>query len=59
MKINCIEGGQIIWMRNPATLEGMASNNYLKDGTQEKIISALEDALLQAKGEQSSRNNTD
>jgi hypothetical protein len=29
----------------------MASLGYLKDGTQQKIIAALEDALNQAKGE--------
>ncbi|EKN4700419.1 Rrf2 family transcriptional regulator [Yersinia ruckeri] len=59
MEINCIEGGRIIWMRNLVTSEGMTSNSYLKDGTQEKIIAALEEALLQAKGEQSCRNNAD
>ncbi|WP_245759462.1 Rrf2 family transcriptional regulator [Yersinia ruckeri] len=46
-------------MRNLVTSEGMTSNSYLKDGTQEKIIAALEEALLQAKGDQSCRNNAD
>ncbi|AHM75160.2 MULTISPECIES: hypothetical protein [Yersinia] len=59
MEINCIKDGRIIWMRNSAAPEGMTSNSYLKDGTQEKIIAALEEALLQAKGEQSCRNDSD
>nr|DAZ70355.1 MAG TPA: hypothetical protein [Caudoviricetes sp.]DAZ79895.1 MAG TPA: hypothetical protein [Caudoviricetes sp.] len=29
----------------------MASLGYLKDGTQQKIIAALEEALFQAKGQ--------
>ncbi|WP_261803237.1 Rrf2 family transcriptional regulator [Serratia nematodiphila] len=41
----------IIWMRNAETGEGIASTGYVKDGTQQKIIAALEGALSQAKGE--------
>ncbi|MEZ2829052.1 Rrf2 family transcriptional regulator [Serratia liquefaciens] len=41
----------IIWMRDAGTGEGMASRGYMKDGTQQKIIAVLEDALSQAKGE--------
>lgn len=39
----------IIWMRNAQTGEGMNSTGYVKDGTQQKIIAALEEALFQAK----------
>ncbi len=41
----------IIWMRNADTGEGLASKGYIKDGTQQKIIAALEEALAQAKDE--------
>ncbi|AGJ86696.1 hypothetical protein [Raoultella ornithinolytica] len=52
MKVAIEVNGEVIWFRNSETLEGMASLGYLKDGTQQKIIAALEDALNQAKGEQ-------
>lgn len=51
MKVAIEVNGEVIWFRNSETLEGMASLGYLKDGTQQKIIAALEDALNQAKGE--------
>ncbi|HIF6771884.1 Rrf2 family transcriptional regulator [Serratia marcescens] len=41
----------IIWMRNAQTGEGITSTGYVKDGTQQKIIAALEEALFQAKGQ--------
>jgi hypothetical protein len=41
----------VIWMRDAETGEGMASRGYMKDGTQQKIIAVLEEALSQAKGE--------
>ncbi|HEJ1075700.1 TPA: Rrf2 family transcriptional regulator [Serratia marcescens] len=41
----------IIWMRNAEIGEGMTSAAYVKDGTQQKIIAALEEALFQAKGQ--------
>lgn len=52
MKVAIEVNGEVIWYRDSETLEGMASLGYLKDGTQQKIIAALEDALNQAKGEQ-------
>lgn len=51
MKVAIEVKGEVIWFRNSETLEGMASLGYLKDGTQQKIIAALEDALFQAKGQ--------
>lgn len=43
--------GEVIWYRDSDKQEGMASLGYLKDGTQQKIIAALEEALFQAKGQ--------
>ncbi|MCK6925395.1 Rrf2 family transcriptional regulator [Enterobacter roggenkampii] len=51
MKVEIKNGGEVIWARDSNSLEGIASRGYLKDGTQQKIITALEDALSQAKGE--------
>lgn len=51
MKVMIENEGRVIWMRDKKTLGGIASTGYLKDGTQHKIIAALEDALLQAKGQ--------
>nr|WP_251903069.1 Rrf2 family transcriptional regulator [Klebsiella pneumoniae] len=41
----------VIWYRDSDKQEGVASLGYLKDGTQQKIIAALEEALFQAKGQ--------
>ncbi|MCR1304027.1 MULTISPECIES: Rrf2 family transcriptional regulator [unclassified Enterobacter] len=51
MKVEIKNGGEVIWARDSNSLEGIASRGYLKDGTQQKIITALEEALGQAKGE--------
>lgn len=51
MKVAIEVNGEVIWYRDSETLEGMASLGYLKDGTQQKIIAALEEALFQAKGQ--------
>ncbi|HGT3057419.1 TPA: Rrf2 family transcriptional regulator [Klebsiella pneumoniae] len=51
MKVAIEVNGEVIWYRDNETLEGMASLGYLKDGTQQKIIAALEEALFQAKGQ--------
>ncbi|HEE0042150.1 TPA: Rrf2 family transcriptional regulator [Citrobacter freundii] len=59
MNVSVIEGGDVIWMRDSETLEGIACTSYVKDGTQQKIITALEDALNQAKGEQLCWDNGD
>lgn len=59
MEVSIIENGEVIWMRNAITTEGVACTNYLKDGTQQKIIAALEEALFQAKGQLKISNNID
>ena len=51
MKVAIEVNGEVIWYRDSEKQEGMASLGYLKDGTQQKIIAALEEALLQAKGQ--------
>lgn len=51
MKVSIERNGEIIWYRNDKNQTGMTSTAYLKDGTQEEIVSALEMALYQAKGE--------
>lgn len=51
MKVAIEENGGVIWYRDSETQEGMASLGYLKDGTQQKIIAALEEALFRAKGQ--------
>ncbi|EAA9301846.1 Rrf2 family transcriptional regulator [Salmonella enterica] len=38
-------------MRDNSNQEGIMSLGYLKDGTQQRIIAALEDALFQAKSQ--------
>lgn len=49
----------IIWMRDADAGEGIASTGYVRDGTQQKIIAALEEALFQAKGEALCWDNAD
>ncbi|HED4126426.1 MULTISPECIES: hypothetical protein [Klebsiella pneumoniae complex] len=51
MKVAIEVNGEVIWYRDSDKQEGMLSLGYLKDGTQQKIIAALEEALLQAKGQ--------
>ncbi|HBQ4930259.1 Rrf2 family transcriptional regulator [Klebsiella pneumoniae] len=51
MKVAIEVNGEVIWYRDSDKQEGMASLGYLKDGTQQKIIAALEGALFQAKGQ--------
>lgn len=51
MKVAIEVNGEVIWYRDGDKQEGMASLGYLKDGTQQKIIAALEEALFQAKGQ--------
>lgn len=59
LKVTVSDKDDALWMRNSATLEGISSRGYLKDGTQQKIIAALEHALGQARGELLCWNNTD
>ncbi|MBA6162774.1 Rrf2 family transcriptional regulator [Klebsiella variicola] len=51
MKVAIEVNGEVIWYRDSEKQEVMASLGYLKDGTQQKIIAALEEALFQAKGQ--------
>lgn len=51
MKVAIEVNGEVIWYRDSDKQEGVASLGYLKDGTQQKIIAALEKALFQAKGQ--------
>ncbi|MEA4687042.1 Rrf2 family transcriptional regulator [Klebsiella pneumoniae] len=51
MKVAIEVNGEVIWYRDSDKQEGVASLGYLKDGTQQKIIAALEGALFQAKGQ--------
>ncbi|NIH31943.1 Rrf2 family transcriptional regulator [Hafnia paralvei] len=59
MQIKIINNGEVIWMRDSVTLEGMASRGYVKDGTQNTIIAVLKDALAQAEGELLCWNDSD
>ena len=51
MQVTIADNGKTIWMRNEDAQEGIASRSYLKEGTQHKIMAALENALVQAKGQ--------
>ena len=51
MKVIVEHEGSVIWDRDTESNQGIACTAYTKDGTQEKIIAALELALEQAKGE--------
>lgn len=59
MKVSIEVNGKTIWYRDEEKLEGMTSTGYIKDGTQEKIIAALESALFQAKGQMQLADNVD
>ncbi len=51
MRVTVEHNGEIIWSRDSENGVGMASRGYLADGTQQKIVTALVDALTQANGE--------
>ncbi|WP_262860931.1 hypothetical protein [Morganella morganii] len=51
MKVTVEHNGEIIWYRDNKNGTGMSSRGYLTDGTQQKIVTALIDALTQANGE--------
>ncbi|WP_208952585.1 Rrf2 family transcriptional regulator [Rahnella sp. ChDrAdgB13] len=59
MKVEISEGGSVIWMRDSVNAEGILSTGHVKDGTQQKIIAALEEALFQAKGQLALTNDVD
>lgn len=51
LKVTVSDKDDVLWMRDSSNQEGIISLGYLKDGTQQRIIAALEDALFQAKGQ--------
>lgn len=51
LKVTISDKDDVLWMRDNSNQEGIMSLGYLKDGTQQRIIAALEDALFQAKGQ--------
>lgn len=51
LKVTVSDKDDVLWMRDNSNQEGIMSLGYLKDGTQQRIIAALEDALFQAKGQ--------
>ncbi|AXC64626.1 hypothetical protein DOE63_02585 [Salmonella enterica subsp. diarizonae serovar 59:z10:-] len=51
LRVTVSDKDDVLWMRDSATLEGIMSLGYLKDGTQQRIIAALEDALFQTKSQ--------
>ncbi|EPK4062053.1 hypothetical protein LLI29_003114 [Morganella morganii] len=53
MKVTVEHNGKTIWCRDSESGTGMTSRGYLTDGTQQKIVTALIDALTQANGEMS------
>ncbi|WP_413493836.1 hypothetical protein [Morganella psychrotolerans] len=53
MKVTVEHNGVTIWYRDSESGEGVASRGYLTDGTQQKIVTALIDALTKANGEMS------
>ncbi|MBD2816668.1 Rrf2 family transcriptional regulator [Xenorhabdus sp. Flor] len=57
MKVSIELNGETIWYRDEEKGEGMASVGYIKDDTQQKIITALDAALSQAKAEALCWNN--
>lgn len=59
MKVSIENAGKVIWYRDSEKQEGMHSLSYLKDGTQQKIIAALEEPLFQAKGQLFLSNDID
>ncbi|MDC9607365.1 Rrf2 family transcriptional regulator [Xenorhabdus griffiniae] len=59
MKVSIELNGEILWYRDEEKGEGMASTGYVKDGTQQKIITALKAALSQAKAESLCWDNRD
>lgn len=53
MKVQVLnDSGEILWSYDHQVREGFTSTQYLKDGTQNQIVTALEMAHQQATGEQ-------
>lgn len=52
MKV-CVQDdtGALIWSHTADPAAGFTAENYLRDGTQQKIIAALVDALAEARGQ--------
>ena len=54
MKVSVFSNdGEMLWSREITAGQpsGITSTNYLRDGTQQKIIGALVDALAEARGQ--------
>lgn len=45
------EDGTLLWSRGNTDVSGLTAQSYLRDGTQEQIIAALLDALVEARGQ--------
>ncbi|MBV4366298.1 hypothetical protein [Erwinia phyllosphaerae] len=52
MKVVITVEGKEIWARDILSQENLTSLSYLKDGTQQKIIAALEESLTQARAQE-------
>ncbi len=52
MKV-CVQddAGAVIWSRTSDPARGLTAESYLHDGTQQKIIAALVDALAEVRGQ--------
>ena len=57
MKVIITQNSKLLWMHDRKIGEGSTSKSYVKDGKQQEIIAALENALAQAKGEDLCWNN--
>ncbi|EGS1800682.1 Rrf2 family transcriptional regulator [Salmonella enterica] len=59
MNIIIQEAGNVIWAESDDMREGICSTGYARDGTQDRIISALEYALVCARFQRSCWLNGD
>lgn len=59
MNIIIQEAGNVIWAESDDMGEGICSAGYVRDGTQDRIISALEHALVCARFQRSCWLNGD
>lgn len=52
MKVIIFKDSQEIWERDTHSKENCTSLSFIKDGTQQQIIAALEESLAQARAQQ-------
>lgn len=52
MKVILFKNGQEVWARDIYSKENHTSLSFIKDGTQQQIIAALEESLTQARAQQ-------